>query len=103
MADALAKPVALQSFLAWEERRDLRYEFDGFQPIAMTGGTYAHARIQANLPRTLGNRLDGTPCAAVRSELKVQTATGVRYRDAFIICTPMRLDATVARDPVVIF
>ena len=46
MADALAKPMTLESFLAWEERQELRYEFDGFRPIAMTGGTYAHARIQ---------------------------------------------------------
>ncbi len=40
MADALAKPMTLESFLAWEERQELRYEFDGFRPIAMTGGTY---------------------------------------------------------------
>ena len=46
MADALAKPMNLESFLAWEERQELRYEFDGFRPIAMTGGTYAHAQIQ---------------------------------------------------------
>ena len=45
MADALAKPMTLESFLAWEERQELRYEFDGFRPIAMTGGTYSHAQI----------------------------------------------------------
>jgi hypothetical protein len=30
-------------------RQDLRYEFDGFQPVAMTGGTIAHDRITFNL------------------------------------------------------
>jgi Uma2 family endonuclease len=103
MAEALSKPLTLESFLAWEERQDLRYEFDGFRVIGMTGGTYAHARIQANLLRSLGNRLDGAPCRAVGSELKVQTATSVRYPDAFVVCAPIPLDATVARDPVVIF
>jgi len=53
MADALAKPMNLESFRAWEERQELRYEFDGFRPIALTGGTYAHARIQASVLRTL--------------------------------------------------
>jgi Uma2 family endonuclease len=103
MADALAKPMILGSFLAWEERQELRYEFDGFRPIAMTGGTYAHARLQTSLLRSLGNRLDGKPCEAVGSHLKVQTANGIRYPDAFVICSPIPLDATVAHDPVVIF
>ena len=35
---AMRKPMTLQEFLAWEDRQELRYEFDGFQPIAMTGG-----------------------------------------------------------------
>ena len=34
---ALRKPMSLAEFLAWEERQELRYEFDGFQPVAMTG------------------------------------------------------------------
>ena len=103
MADTLAMPMTLESFLAWEERQELRYEFDGFRPIAMTGGTYAHARIQASLLRTLGNLLDGKPCKAVGSEMKLQTATSIRYPDAFVICSPVPLNATVAHDPVVIF
>ena len=37
---ALRKPMTLEAFLAWEERQELRYEFDGFQPVAMTGGTF---------------------------------------------------------------
>jgi Uma2 family endonuclease len=69
----------------------------------MIGGTYAHARIQMSLLRSLGNRLDGRPYKAVGSQLKVQTANGVRYPDAFVIGSPIPLDATVARDPVVIF
>jgi len=103
MADALAQPMTLESFLAWEERQELRYEFDGFRPIARTGGTYAHARIQTSLLRCLGDRLDGKPCKAVGSQLKVQTANGIRYPDAFIIGSPIPLNATVAHDPVIIF
>jgi Uma2 family endonuclease len=103
LADALVKSMTLESFLAWEERQELRYEFDGFRPVAMTGGTYAHAQIQFRLAHALIARLDGTRCRAVGSELKVQTATGVRYPDAFVVCSPIPLNATIAHDPVVIF
>ena len=34
---ALRRPMTLSEFLAWEERQELRHEFDGFRPVAMTG------------------------------------------------------------------
>ena len=37
--------MTLAEFLAWEERQELPYEFDGLPPVAMTGGTVAHDRI----------------------------------------------------------
>ena len=43
----LRKPMSLDAFLDWEERQELRYEFDGFQPVAMTGGTFEHSAINA--------------------------------------------------------
>ena len=54
-----------EQFLAWEERQQLRYEFDGFQPVAMTGGTAAHAAIQRNLAMAVGGRLRGGTCASM--------------------------------------
>jgi hypothetical protein len=36
---ALRRPWATELFLAWEENQPLRHEFDGFQPIALVGGT----------------------------------------------------------------
>ena len=71
---ALRQPMTLDAFLDWEERQELRYEFDGFQPVAMTGGTYAHAAIQRNLIIALGSRLRGKPCQAIGSELKIAVA-----------------------------
>ena len=58
---ALPKPMTLQDFLSWEEQQPLRYEFDGFAPVAMTGGTAAHAAIQRNLLFSLTGLLRGTP------------------------------------------
>jgi hypothetical protein len=59
---AAPKPMTLAEFLKWEERQDLRYEFDGSAPVAMAGGSLAHAAIQRNLALALGSRLRGKPC-----------------------------------------
>ncbi len=100
---ALRRPMTLAEFLAWEDRQELRYEFDGFQAIAMTGGTIAHSSIQRNILIALGNRLRGKPCQPHGSHLKIEVVGRIRYPDAFVVCTPLpRLDKVV-RDPVVVF
>jgi Uma2 family endonuclease len=91
-----------EQFLAWEEKQPLRHEFDGFQTIAMTGGTAAHAGIQRNLAIAVGGRLRGGPCRFYGSDLKIETASGFRYPDGFVVCSPVAGNATVVRDPVVI-
>jgi hypothetical protein len=49
MSVALQKRMSLETFLAWEEQQELRWEFDGFEPVAVTGGTAEHSAIQRNL------------------------------------------------------
>ena len=100
---ALRKSMTLAEFLAWEERQPLRFEFDGFQPVAMTGGTAAHAFIQRNLAIALGSRLRGRPCQFAGSDLKIEAAGRVRYPGGFVTCTPVPARSTLVRDPVVIF
>ncbi len=100
---ALRSPMTLQQFLAWEERQELRYEFDGFQPVAMAGGTAAHAAVQRNLIFSLTGRLRGKTCQAYGSELKIAVAGRIRYPEAFVVCTPVPPRSTVVTDPVVVF
>jgi len=95
--------MTLEQFLAWEERQELRYEFDGFQPIAMTGGTAGHSAIQVNLLAALRTRLRSTPCRPHGSELKIEVAGSVRYPNAFVVCAPIPPKDTVVRDPTVVF
>ena len=101
---ALRKPMALAEFLEWEERQPMRYEFDGAGPVAMTGGTRAHARIQRNLAFALTGRLRGKPCEFLGSDLKIKTSEDhIRYPDGFVTCTPGDNASTMVSDPVVIF
>lgn len=104
MSVAVSKPMTLAEFLAWEERQALRHEFDGVRPVAMTGGTRAHAVIQANLAIAIGGRLRGGPCRFYGSDLKVRTGDDhIRYPDGFVACTAAENRSTVVSDPVVIF
>ena len=100
---ALPEPMAIDDFLAWEERQEPRFEFDGFEARAMTGGTVAHAAIQANLLRALGERLRGSPCRVFGGDLKVLTERSVRYADALISCSRADPKSTFAPEPVIIF
>jgi len=100
---AMRRPMTLEQFLAWEDRQELRYEFDGFQPIAMNGGTAAHSAIQGNIVFSLTSRLRGKPCRPHGSHLKILVAGRIRYPDAFVVCTPVPNGAKVVADPVVVF
>ena len=100
---ALRAPMPLAEFLAWEDRQEPRYEFDGFQPIAMTGGTAAHSAIQRNIAVALTIRLHGKPCQFYGSDLKIEVAGSIRYPDGFVVSTPVPPEAKIVRDPVVVF
>jgi Uma2 family endonuclease len=99
----MRKSMTVEEFLAWEEGQELRWEFDGFAPVAMTGGTVEQGLIQANLIRALGNRLSGGPCRVLGSHVKVAVAGSIRYPDALVIGTPPARGATVITEPVVVF
>jgi Uma2 family endonuclease len=104
MSLAVSKPMTLAEFLAWEERQPQRHEFDGLRPVAMTGGTLAHATVQANLAIAIGGRLRGGPCRFYGSDLKIRTGDDhIRYPDGFVACTTGDSTSTVVSDPVVIF
>jgi len=100
MSTAL-KPLTLDEFLAWERSQPARYEFDGVQPVAMTGGSRPHGRVGARLVAALVNRVH-PPCEAFGPDLKVLTTERVRYSDANVVCTPSDEDSDLV-DPTVVF
>jgi Uma2 family endonuclease len=95
--------MTLSEFLAWEERQELRYEFDGVEPVAMTSGTAGHEIIGAALRRLLYEELRGTGCPVWGPNSKIEVAGRIRYPDAFVACAPVSLGETIVPDPVVVF
>ncbi len=91
-------------FFAWAEAREERYEFDGFQPVAMTGGTVNHSAIGQNLWAALRGRLRGGPCRSLGPDAGVSTVDdAVRYPDAVVSCSKTPGDARLVVAPVVVF
>ena len=68
MDTVLDRPWTTESFLAWEDRQEFKYEFDGRRVIPMTGGSIAHQRIVANVWPALMNLPVRLRCVHSRSE-----------------------------------
>lgn len=91
-------------FFVWAEGQDVRYEFDGFAPVAMTGGRLRHSRVMRNLHRALDRRLVGGGCEFPGPDAGVATVGDVvRYPDAVVTCSRGANDARLVPDPVAVF
>ena len=91
-------------FFDWAEAQDARYEFDGFEPVAMTGGNLNHNDIAFNLHRALHTRLRGTGCRPRGLDAGVATiGDTVRYPDGVVTCSPAKGVSRLVPDPVVVF
>ena len=99
-----AKPWTVERFLIWAARQEERYEFDGKQPVAMTGGSGRHNRISQNIYAALRARLRGSRCSYFGPDLGVRTGGDkVRFPDALVTCTKFPETERLAPDPVVVF
>jgi len=95
--------LTMEEFLAWEERQELRYEFDGRKAIAMVGGTEAHEIIAVNILIEVGTQLRTGPCRIYGGGMKIEVAGRIRYPDALVICSPAVAKRRLLTDPVVVF
>jgi Uma2 family endonuclease len=87
MSIALRKPVmSREEFFDWADTQEAPYEFDGFQPVAMTGGTIRHNLIIKNITSALDSRLQGG-CRSLGPEAGLRTlGDAIRYPDALVTC-----------------
>jgi Uma2 family endonuclease len=101
---AVRKPMTREAFFAWAEAQEGRYEFDGVQPVAMTGGNLNHGRIIRNINRHLANRLAGKRCESMGPEAGVATVgQTVRYPDAVVTCSKFNGQDRLLPNPVIVF
>ena len=102
---ALRTPqMTREAFFDWAEAQNERYEFDGFRPVAMTGGTRIHGQICQNIYFALRSRLKGKRCQLLGPDAGVATiGDAVRYPDALVTCTTGAGTDRLIPGPVVVF
>ena len=102
---ALRKPMTREEFFLWAEAQEGCYEFDGFQPVAMTGGTNNHGLIVGNIIAELKNRLKGKACRMLPAESGgiATIEENTRYPDASVTCSPIQGQDRLIPNPVVVF
>lgn len=104
MSGAICKPWTQAEFFAWDGHNHGRYEFDGFQPVAMNGGTINHNLITQNVYSALRVRLRGGRCRPMGRDVGVATAgDAVRYPDALVTCSDFVGTKLMAPGVVVVF
>jgi len=101
---ALRQPWTQERFFPWAEAQDIRYEFDGLRPVAMTGGNARHSAICINLQTALNSRLQGVPCRTLGPDAGVETVNkAVRYPDALVTCQKFDLSSYTVPGVVIVF
>jgi Uma2 family endonuclease len=93
-----------EEFFAWAEKQDLRYEFDGVQPVAMTGGTVNSGDVMRNLQGALIPKLRGGKCKPYGPDNGVATVgKTIRYPDALITCSKQEGSSRFISGVIVVF
>lgn len=91
---------SMEEFLEWEARQEGRWEFDGFEPRLMTGGSTIHNQIVGALEFAIRRRLSA-PCRVFRETMRLKLARTLRYPDLMVVCSPLTF-ATELTDPVLL-
>ena len=102
MDTVLDRPWTTESFLAWEDRQEFKYEFDGRHVIPTTGGSIAHQRIVFNLCLVLMGLLQDRPLLAVQ-EMRLRIGARIRYPDVLVCAGPVDQTTRTLTDAVAAF
>jgi Uma2 family endonuclease len=102
MDTVLDRPWTTESFLAWEDQQEFKYEFDGRHVIPMTGGSIAHQRIVANAWLTLLGLIGDRPLMVLQ-EMRLRIGPQIRYPDVVICAGPLEQSTRTLTDALVVF
>lgn len=109
MANALRADyyISPADYLAGERVSQQKHEYLNGVVHMMAGTSIGHDRIAGNIYRHLGNLLQGHPCEAFTSDVKVriraQAAEFFYYPDVTVDCSTQANDSLFAAAPRVIF
>ena len=100
----------IAEYLDLEEKSVGKNEFHDGEILAMAGGSYSHSLVAMNLIGELRNRLRGSPCRPLESNMRVRIGKRLNYvyPDSSIVCGKPQFDPddrkqTTIINPRVIF
>lgn len=108
MAAPALKYISIEDYLLAERAATEKHESYQGEVFAMSGASLRHNRIQMNITRHLGNKMEGKSCDIFGSDLRVHIPNNslFTYPDAVIVCgEPQLLDKAqdTILNPSVIF
>lgn len=83
-----------EEYLTFDSVSDIKYEYFNGEIFAMTGGSLNHNQININIASQLKNKLIGTPCRPLASDMrvKVKEIGKYTYPDIVIACGNIELE-----------
>jgi Uma2 family endonuclease len=86
--------ATVAEYFQYENAAENRHEYRNGEIVAMAGNTCFHVKIASNFIHRFGNALDGKPCSAMDSNLRIGIPRSARYTypDVSIICGPPQMD-----------
>jgi Uma2 family endonuclease len=80
--------MTMEEYIEFDKNNEGRWEYFDGEVFDMAGGSLNHSKIIANILRNIGNKLEGTRCEALPSEMriKVPKALPYRYPDVTVVC-----------------
>ena len=87
MAIDSIRQMTVEEYFAFDEASDTRYEYIDGEVIALTGGTFNHSLIMANASGELRQRLKGSECSVISSDMRNRVdPTRYVYPDFSVVC-----------------
>jgi Uma2 family endonuclease len=85
---ALHAKLSEAEYLVFERAADERHEYADGEIFAMSGGTWEHNLIAANILRELSTSVLDRPCSANGSDMRIQIPATKRYTysDVLVVC-----------------
>jgi Uma2 family endonuclease len=71
--------ISEQEYLDGEKLRETKHEYFDGEIFAMSGASRSHQRLTTNTLVKFANHLNGTPCEAFSSDMKVRADKGRKY------------------------
>lgn len=80
--------MTMEEYIEFDKNNEGRWEYFDGDVVNMAGGSLNRNRIAKNVLTVLDNKLDGTPCEALPSDmrLKAPKALPYRYPDVVVVC-----------------